>query len=76
MLTDIKSLDELMKRLLELYLEYLQQWILSLQKESKASRTQKTILEDEWKTMMMLCGERTSRQFYLFLLRWVYFGFV
>ncbi|OQV16663.1 Mitogen-activated protein kinase kinase kinase 4 [Hypsibius exemplaris] len=56
MLADIKILDELMKKLLELYLEYLQQWILMLQKESKASRTQKTILEDEWKTMMMLCG--------------------
>ncbi|XP_055337776.1 mitogen-activated protein kinase kinase kinase 4-like [Paramacrobiotus metropolitanus] len=53
---DIRQLDELMKKLLELYLEYLQQWILTLQKEIRASRLQKTVLEDEWQNMTQLCG--------------------
>lgn len=56
MRNDIRNLDDQMKKLLELYLDYLQQWILTLQKETRASRLQKTVLEDEWKSMTQLCG--------------------
>lgn len=56
MLGEIQTLDGLMKDLMALYLDYLQQWILNLQREPKASRLQKSILEDEWKFMTSLCG--------------------
>jgi mitogen-activated protein kinase kinase kinase 4 len=53
---DVADFDRSMKAILEVYLEYLQQWVLIVQKESVViCPYQKSLLEEEWKFVKVTC---------------------
>ncbi|XP_059490886.1 mitogen-activated protein kinase kinase kinase 4 isoform X2 [Neocloeon triangulifer] len=53
---DVADFDRSMKCILEVYLEYLQQWVLIVQKESVVvCPYQKSLLEEEWKFVKHTC---------------------
>lgn len=53
---DVADFDRSMKAILEVYLEYLQQWVLIVQKESVViCPYQKSLLEEEWKFVKKTC---------------------
>ncbi|CAB3382788.1 Hypothetical predicted protein [Cloeon dipterum] len=53
---DVADFDRSMKYILETYLEYLQKWVLIVQKESVVvCPYQKSLLEEEWKFVKITC---------------------